>query len=168
MNLFEISDEIKACIYLSESDEVVNTETGEIFDSNYLDQLKIDKEKKIKQLLQWVVNNNASIEACKEQEKKFKNKQATLKKRNEWIKSYLNKALEGKKFTADDESVSVTFKKSESVNVDKCDLNALKDEYVRVIPKSLEADKVAIKKALKMGLDVPGAYIEEKVNIQIK
>lgn len=167
MNLFEISHEILNCIQVSD-DEVINTETGEIFDASYLDQLQMDRDTKIKNLLQWVVNNNASINACKEQEKKFKEKRAKLEKRNESLKAYLSQILDGKKFTADDESVSASFRKSESVNVEKCDLSALRDEYVRIIPATLEADKKAIKEALKVGLEVPGAYIEEKYNIQIK
>lgn len=167
MNLFEISQEILNCIQVSD-DEVVNAETGEIFDASYLDQLQMDRNTKIKNLLQWVVNNNASIKACKEQEQKFKEKRAKLEKRNESLKNYASQILDGKKFTADDESVSASFRKSESVNVENCDIHALRDEYVRIIPASFEADKKAIKEALKVGLEIPGAFIEEKYNIQIK
>jgi hypothetical protein len=61
--------------------------------------------------------------------------------------------------------VKINFRKSESVEVDN--VNALPMAYKTV--KVVEtADKVSIKKAIKDGVFVPGCFIVEHRNLQIK
>ena len=58
-----------------------------------------------------------------------------------------------------------SLRKSEAVNVP--DITTLPSEYVKVkVEKS--ADKTAIKKAIKSGLEIPGTELETKQNVQIK
>ena len=45
-SLYEINELLMNCFYMPETDEVVNAETGELFDSSYLDNLQIEKEEK--------------------------------------------------------------------------------------------------------------------------
>lgn len=46
MQLYRIANGIKNCFKVDEN-AVVNGETGEIFDADYLDQLKMKKEAKV-------------------------------------------------------------------------------------------------------------------------
>lgn len=96
MTLYEIDDAILRCIHLPDmaDDELVDTETGEIFDTEYLEGLKMDREKKIRNILCWIKNLNAEAEALKAEEKKLaarrkinENKANNLKT---WMQGYLN------------------------------------------------------------------------------
>ena len=62
-------------------------------------------------------------------------------------------------------SASISFRKSEQVAIDnEADLP---EEYKREIV-TIKPDKTAIKSAIKAGKGIPGAHIEECINIQIK
>jgi hypothetical protein len=61
--------------------------------------------------------------------------------------------------------VKINFRKSESVEVD--DVNALPAAY-KVVKVTEQADKAAIKAALKDGIEVKGCRIEQHRNLQIK
>jgi seryl-tRNA synthetase len=95
---------------------------------------------------------------------------ANKKKQNdtkiEGIKTYLDfnlKAMNIQKLETP--LFKFSYRKSESVVID--DLEAIADEYKRV-KTVVDADKTSIKSALKNGLQVTGAHIEEKQNLQIK
>jgi hypothetical protein len=61
--------------------------------------------------------------------------------------------------------VKINFRKSETVEVD--DVNALPSLY-KVVKVTEQADKAAIKAALKDGVDVAGCSIATHRNLQIK
>lgn len=77
-------------------------------------------------------------------------------------KDYLSYALDGEKLKT--ARVSVSYRKVESVAID--DLASLTEEYIR-IPEP-QADKTAIKKAIKAGKEVAGAHIEESKNVIVR
>lgn len=62
--------------------------------------------------------------------------------------------------------IKISFRKSESVEIDNLDL--IPNEY-KVIPEAkARADKKAIKDAIKNGIDIQGAYIQQNKSLQIK
>lgn len=62
--------------------------------------------------------------------------------------------------------LTISFRKSESVEIENFDL--LPDEY-KVIPEAKpRADKKAIKDAIKNGIDVQGAFIQQNKSLSIK
>ena len=61
--------------------------------------------------------------------------------------------------------VKINFRKSEAVEVD--DVNQLPAPY-KVVKVTEQADKVAIKEAIKNGADIPGCRIVANRNLQIK
>lgn len=62
--------------------------------------------------------------------------------------------------------IKISFRKSESVEIDNIDL--IPNEY-KVIPEAKpRADKKAIKDAIKNGIDIQGAYIQQNKSLQIK
>ena len=62
---------------------------------------------------------------------------------------------------------SFSFRKSESVNIDSFVFDTNNEEFNRTTIK-VEPDKTAIKKALKDGVEVMGASLESKLNLQVK
>ena len=62
--------------------------------------------------------------------------------------------------------IKISFRNSESVEIDDIDL--IPNEY-KVIPEAKpRADKKAIKDAIKNGIDIQGAYIQQNKSLQIK
>ena len=62
--------------------------------------------------------------------------------------------------------IKISFRTSESVEIDNLDL--IPNEY-KVIPEAKpRADKKAIKEAIKNGIDIQGAYIQQNKSLQIK
>ena len=62
-------------------------------------------------------------------------------------------------------TLKISFRKSESIEVE--DVNSLPSEY-KVVKVTEQADKVALKEAIKGGIQVPGVYLKVNQNIQIK
>ena len=75
MTLFEIDDAIRKCFVIEETDEVVDTETGEIFDASYLDNLQMQRDKKIENISKWIKNLDSDIEQLKAQKDSFARRQ---------------------------------------------------------------------------------------------
>ena len=75
MTLFEIDDAIRKCFVIEETDEVVDTETGEIFDASYLDNLQMQRDKKIENIGKWIKNLDSDIEQLKAQKDSFAKRQ---------------------------------------------------------------------------------------------
>lgn len=74
----------------------------------------------------------------------------------------ISHALDGEKLKT--ARVSVFYKSSESVTID--DLGSLAGEYIR-IPEP-QADKTAIKKAIKAGKEVTGAHLETSKSVIVR
>jgi len=62
-------------------------------------------------------------------------------------------------------TLNLSFRKSESVEVDL--IQFLPNDF-KVVKTTVTADKIAIKKAIKDGQHVTGAFIKENFNLQIK
>lgn len=156
MNLFNIDERILGC---------VDMETGEIIDEEQLAALDIEREQKIKNIAQWCVQLDYDIAAYKAQKKHFDELRAKAEKRQESLKAYLGAYLDGQKWSAEDKSVSVGFRKSKSLSVFNEDV--IPDRYFNTkVEKKI--DKVLITEEIKKGIEVEGCALVEKSNIQIK
>lgn len=164
MKLYEIDEQIERCIHIPENDEYVDTETGEVFDREYIEHLEMDRDIKIEYLIKLYKNKLSDSEALKKEADDFAKRSKSLKNAAEGIKEYLNFCLKGEKFKSADGLHQITFRKSQSVEV--TDISKLKDCYLRY--KEPEADKTAIKEAIKSGIDVSGAVLVDKLSPSIK
>ena len=162
-NLFDIDAEITACIKLENSDDYVNTMTGEILDAEALDNLKMEIPRKLENLGRWMLNLEAEEKAYADQEKRFKERKDAVKKKRESIKSYVGAYLNGKPYKCTD--FEFKWRKTESVAFNG-DIYKVPDDYLRY--KEPELDKAKIKKALKDGIEIPGCSIEVKNSMSIK
>lgn len=163
MKLYEVSELINNCIKINDS-EVVDTTTGEILDVEYLDNLEMEKAEKIENCIKFYKNQFSDSKALKEEAQRLQKLAKAAENRAEWMKKYLNSCLNGEKFRSDDGLHQISFRRSESVEI--VDLFSIPDDLLRY--KEPEADKTAIKNALKEGRQVTGAVLVEKNNITIK
>ncbi len=153
MNLFEIENEIMNCW---------DQETGEILDSDRLDQLEMERDTKIENIALYIKNLTADAEALKAEKQSFAERQKAAENKAESLKKYLATYLAGQKFSTP--RVAISFRKTSSVNV--TDMTAIPKEYLKFADPTV--DKNAIKAAIKAGTSVAGAEIVEGKSMSIK
>ena len=162
MNLFEIEDAIANCVKLEGRDDYIDVSTGEIIDTAALEQLEMDRDKKIRNIACWIRNLEADEKALTDQIKTFTARKNAVKNKRESLKSYLANFLNGAKWQ--NSEVAISWRKSESVEVSN--VKELPEEYLKY--KDPEPDKVKLKADLKAGVKIDGVCLITKENIQIK
>jgi hypothetical protein len=108
----------------------------------------------------------AEAELIKAEAKKLTERSRQAEKNAEYLKEYLARNLKQAeiKEVKDDPRVVITFRKSERVEVDMTMLDAA---YYKAPPPP-EPDKTAIKRDIKAGTAINGAWLVDEQNIQIK
>lgn len=161
-NIYELNDQIKACIQLDE-EHVVDTEDGEIFDLQQFEALQMERGQKIEGMCCYIKNKLAEAQAIDAEIDTLSYRSGAIKKEVDRCKGYLAGALYGEKFETP--RCKITWRKSEICNV--LSMEAIPDEYKRT-KVTVDADKTAIKKAIKAGAEVPGAEVIQKLNMTLK
>ena len=172
MKLYEINEEIQNTLdaYLDIDGQLVDQETGEILEEaantavmKRLEELEIAKEEKLEGIACWIKGMEAEEEALKAEQKKLKERADRLAKKRETVTGFLERSLAGEKLKS--ERVVVSYRKSAQTVIKNED--ELPEEYWKV-KISRDPDKTAIKKAIKDGIEVPGAEVIEVLNMSIK
>ena len=157
MKLYEIDNAIYECV----------NEDGEVIDPEKLEELQMERDKKIECIACWIKDLAAEANAIKEEKLKLEARQKVAENKVKSLKSYLAYALQWASFRT--AKVSVSFKKTESVEVTPDgleNLKAMRDDLLKY--KEPEPDKTAIKQALKSGLSVRGVQLVQNTSIIIK
>jgi hypothetical protein len=167
MTLYNIDNKILEII---ERGFVVDEDTGEIIDSAEevnarLEELEFDRTAKIENIALYIKNMESLVVSLKAEEKALADRRRAREKRIENLKNYLTSSMVAANENGIETSkVCISFRKSESVVVNEEILDRKYfNEKVTYTP-----DKTAIKKALKDGATIDGAYIETKQNLQLK
>ena len=153
MKLYEIDQAIMDCI---------DMETGEIVNEELLNDLQMERDAKIENVALWIKELKAEAEALKAEKLAFAERQKVTENKMESLKKWLAYALNGEKFKT--VRASVTFRTTDKVEV--ADIYKLDENYLRY--KDPEADKDAIKKAIKAGQEVAGAILVPSTSVIIK
>ena len=153
MKLYEIDQAIMDCI---------DMETGEIINEELLNDLQMERDAKIENVALWIKELKAEAEALKAEKLAFAERQKVAENKMESLKKWLVYALNGEKFKT--VRASVTFRTSERVEV--ADIYKLDKNYLK--PIEPEANKDAIKKAIKAGQQVAGAVLVPNTSVIIK
>lgn len=153
MKLYEIDQAIMDCI---------DMETGEIVNEELLNDLQMERDAKIENVVLWIKELKAEAEALKAEKLAFAERQKVTENKMESLKKWLAYALNGEKFKT--VRASVTFRTTDKVEV--ADIYKLDENYLRY--KEPEADKDAIKKAIKAGQEVAGATLVPSTSVIIK
>lgn len=148
----------------------IDEETGEIIDTDVLEELKNDLEKQIVEKSSDVVkyhkNREGLISQIDEEVKRLNAFKKSLKSRQENFEKYIIYCMD--KLGKDKiETPNGVIKITDSEGVVIVDKEKVPAQYVTVKQEFTE-DKRAIKKAIKSGTKVPGAIIEKRKNISIK
>lgn len=152
MTIYQIDEAILGCI---------DPETGEV-DAEKLGELTLQREQKVENIACWIKNLVSDAKALKDEKKTLEERIKAKENRAESLKAYLESVLDGQRFET--AKCAVTFRKTQSVNIS--DLAAIPSEFLRFKPA--EADKTAIKNAIKAGETVNGAELVEKMSMAVK
>ena len=158
MTIYEIDQAIMECI---------DMETGEIIDTEQLDKLQMEREKKLENVACWIKDLKAEAEALKNEKQALAERQRVAENKAESLKKWLAYALQGEKFKTP--KCAISFRKSEAVEVTDEGLNNLMKEHDELLTyKAPELNKTAIKQALKDGLNVAGVQLVQNTSVIIK
>ena len=158
MTIYEIDKAIMNC---------VDAETGEIIDTEQLDKLQMEREKKLENVACWIKDLKAEAEALKNEKQALAERQRVAENKAESLKKWLAYALQGEKFKTP--KCAISFRKSEAVEVTDEGLNNLMKEHDELLTyKAPEPNKTAIKQALKDGLNVAGVQLVQNTSTIIK
>lgn len=153
MKLYEIDQAIMDCI---------DMETGEIINEELLNNLQMERDAKIENVALWIKELKAEAEALKAEKLAFAERQRVAENKVKSLKKWIAYALNGEKFKT--VRASVTFRTTDNVEI--ADIYKLDENYVKY--SKLEADKEAIKKAIKAGQEVAGATLVPSTSVIIK
>lgn len=171
MKLYDVNERIAELMVAMQPD----METGEL-PENYdemkaeLDAMHLEHDRIVEYLAKTVLNGRADIAAMKEEETRLKELRQSLEKRNERLMNILGYECGGKK--TDLGIAVISYRKSEAVNIADADAVirwAQDNAHEEVLKyKDPEISKTDIKALIKDGIEVPGAYVEQKMNCSLK
>lgn len=159
MKLWEIDERIMQAVL-----EAVDQETGEVVSEEALerlDQLQMERQKKVEGVILWIKNLESEAEAIKNEERSLAERRKAKERKIESLKKFIDYSLAGQEFET--AKTKVSYRRSEAVEIEEGMTVPVK--YMRV---KKEPDKTLIKKALKEGIKVRGASLVERFNMVIK
>ena len=160
--LYEIDQDILDCVDL---------ETGEILDTEKLDALQMERERKLEGVALWIKDMKAEAAAVKEEADKLTARKKALENKMEGLKAWLLMALDGEKLKTPRCNVYQTHSQRVAVADEPKLISFLQtleepEKFLRFKDPELKKDE--IKKALKDGTIIPGAELEETESVVIK
>ena len=160
--LYDIDQDILACVDL---------ETGEILDTEKLDALQMERERKLEGVALWIKDMKAEAAAVKEEADKLTARKKALENKMEGLKAWLLMALDGEKLKTPRCNVYQTHNQRVAVADEAKLISFLQtleepEKFLRFKDPELKRDE--IKKALKDGTIIPGAELEETESVVIK
>ena len=169
MSLYDIDRKIAELIENGYNEECIDAETGEFLEGKVeelLSQYECDRELKIENIALYIKNLNAEAEAIKLEEKKLADRRKAKENKVARLEEYLaNSLISNNETKFESARCSLSFRKSVKVII--ADEKSLPVDYIK---EKIEytADKTKIKKDLQRGVEIAGATLEEKQNLQIK
>ena len=160
--LYDIDQEILDCVDL---------ETGEILDSEKLDALQMEREKKLEGVALWVKDLNAEAAAVKEEADKLTARKKALDNKVAQLKQWLLYALNGEKLKTPRCNVYQTHSQKVVIDDEKALIDMFMgspfgEKFLRM--KEPEIDKNALKDSMKQGYEYEFAHLEETESVVIK
>lgn len=162
MKLYEINSELE---------NLIDTETGEIADVAFFEQLSMERTAKIEGIALFIKNLDSDATALKAEETALSERRKAAENTAARLKAFLTSMLpDGEKFETP--RVKLSWRKSKSVRVLIPESDFI--EWAKAVNPALLSfgeptiSKTAIKEALESGADITAATIVESNNLQIK
>jgi len=159
MKLYEINEAIES---------LIDHETGEILDFAQFEALQLERDQKIEGIALWIKNLRADAAALKVEREALAERETAVKNKAERLADYLARMLDGGKFET--ARCAISYRASHPLMLDEAVFMAyaLKDDADLLRIADPAPNKTAITAAIKAGKKIPGAWLVDKQNIQIK
>lgn len=157
MNLYELSIAFQ---------EVQNMDLDPEVMKDTLDSIGGTFENKAENMAKLIRNLESDVSAYKEEENRLETKRQAAENKLKWLKTYLKDCMKltGKtKFKSGMFNFSIQ-KNPVSVNINNKKI--LPEDYL--IPQPPKLNKTSLKKALKDGIEVPGAELKQTEGLRIR
>lgn len=154
MTLYEIDSAIERCI---------DPETGEILDLTYLEQLEMERGKKIENVALYCKDLAHFVDGMKEEIDNMQKRKKAAENALKRLKGWLAMACDAKKFETP--KARISFRQVEETIIDNEEL-ILKKYMTKKVTYTVS--KTAVKDAILAGKTVNGAHIEKKWSTIIK
>lgn len=152
--LYEIAAEYNSTFLALLEMEDIDDQT---FDDT-MSSIEGELQEKCKSVAAFFQNIQSDVDAMKQAEKRIAERRKSLESKANRLRDYLRDNMEFSGITKIEcPEFKVTLRKQSDVVVVE-DVNSLPADYVKI---KKEADKVAIKKALKDGVDISGVKLEK-------
>lgn len=162
MTLYELTEQIRL---LSEQ-EWVDPDTGEILDedvANALNALTLERDEKIENVALWYKDVLAEAEAIKAEERKLEIRRRGKERLAESLKRFLDFACAGQKFSSP--RVAISFRNVAQGKTVIDDPTQIPIGYQKIMTEPI---KSLIAKAIKSGVAVPGAHLEDSHSVIVR
>ena len=162
MKLYEIPEEYRKVLEGVQVDE----ETGEILGTDALVEFAGDLNETIKNTGLYLFELDSEAQQIDAQIKRLKARKDGMTRRADTLKNLMLDAMTSSGIKkVSDPLVTVYLRKSTATIVDNMEL--IPKDLLRVKVET-SPDLVAISKTIKSGIEVPGAHLEERQNVNIK
>ena len=162
MKLYEITGAMKRV-----EEMLLNGEITEEATADTLDALKHELQTKGSGIVSVLRNFDATAEAIKVEIDRLKALKERHEKASERLKEYVKTCMVYADIDKIDCGIGkLSLRDSEATIID--DPEKIPAKFLTIIPESYKPNLTAIKAAIKSGEDVPGAHIEERVNLQVR
>ena len=160
--LYDIDQDILDCVDL---------ETGEILDTEKLDALQMERERKLEGVALWIKDMKAEAAAIKEEADKLTARKRSLDNKIDGLKTWLLMALGGEKLSTPRCKVYQTHNQRVVIDDEKALIHIFLsspsgEKFLRM--KDPEIDKTALKDSMKQGYEYEFAHLEETESVVIK
>jgi len=160
--LYEIDQDILSCVDL---------ETGEILDTEKLDALQMERERKLEGVALWVKDLSYEAQMIKEESDKLTARKKSLDNKITGLKNWLLYALAGEKLKTPRCNVYQTHSQKVVIDDEKALIDMFMsspsgEKFLRM--KDPEIDKNALKDSMKQGYEYEFAHLETTESVVIK
>ena len=170
MNLYEICAELRALENAAEDGLYIDPETGELMDfATALEKLALDKRVKLENIAILYKNLASDAAAMKIEEENLSKRRKVIEGKMDSLKGYLMAALMREDGTCEkfaSPRAAITIRRN-APSVAIHDEALLPREFVAE-KTTVTVDRKSIAEALKRGIEVPGAHLEQSRSVMIK
>lgn len=161
MTLYEIDQRIES---------LVDPDTGELFDYEAFMDLQMERVAKIENMALWAKEMAAQAAAIKAEIDTLSERRRVLTAKQERLKTYIARVLDGERFET--ARCSVSFRRSTSLDVTSAHDAAVwlnKNGYMDMVTyDEPKLDKRSVKKLVEDGKTIPGVEIVTKQSVQVR
>lgn len=160
MKLYELPDALRAAFEALEVDE----ETGEIINGEILAQVEAEAKDKLEGTALYMRELDADAKSLGEEIARLQARKRSIERRTEWLKQYMRPALDamGGKLKTPRATIYKLHTQKVIVDVNPVDLPEAFQKH------EIKVDLAGLKKALKGGEKIQGAYLVDNESIVIR